>query len=122
MTNPRTIDRRDVEPSTNPVGDFEKIEEAKTNLAEPLDKNAAKLPAGGNESSITGVPGSVKPDEMRSDVYGGLPRGVPPARSGQSQTDVEPAEPDKDNPGRMDQKRAAGRDTVHVQNPRSTGQ
>ena len=80
MTNPRTIDRMDVAHQTNPVGDHETIEDAKSTMAD-------------------------------------LPRGIPPARSGQSQTDVEPAAPDKDNPGRMDQIRNSGRDTVHVQSP-----
>ncbi|UVC10989.1 hypothetical protein IHQ71_10615 [Rhizobium sp. TH2] len=80
MTNPRTIDRRDVAHQANPVGDHEAIEEARSNLAD-------------------------------------LPPGVPPARSGRAQTVVDPAEPDNDNPGRMDQKRATGRDSVHVQSP-----
>ncbi|MDB5556737.1 MAG: hypothetical protein JWL86_6721 [Rhizobium sp.] len=80
MTNPRTIDGRDVAHQTNPVGDHETIEEAKTNLA-------------------------------------GLPPGVPPVRSGQAQMDVDPAESDRENAGRMDQKRPAGRDSVHVQSP-----
>lgn len=44
-----------------------------------------------------------------------LPRGVPPARSGQ--THAVPAAPDKGNPARMDQKRNSGRDAVHVQSP-----
>ena len=44
-----------------------------------------------------------------------LPRGVPPARSGQ--THAVPAAPDKGNPARMDQKRNSGRDAAHVQSP-----
>lgn len=119
MTNPPTTDRRDVAHPTNPIGGHENIERdiSKPNLSPPLDKDAAKLPAGGNESAIGGVPGGAKPDERQSDVYGGLPRDVPPARSGQSQVNVQPAQPNSENPRRMDQERADGRDTVHVQSP-----
>jgi len=80
MTNPRTIDRLDVAPETDPIGDHEKIEDAKSNMAE-------------------------------------LPRGVPPARSGGARWEAVCAAPDKNDPGRMDQKRNTGRDTVHVQSP-----
>jgi hypothetical protein len=43
MTNPRTIDRRDVAHQTNPVGDHETIEEANTNLAEPEKNNPGRM-------------------------------------------------------------------------------
>lgn len=39
MTNPRTIDRRDVAHPTNPVGDHEAIEDARTSLAEPVARS-----------------------------------------------------------------------------------
>lgn len=34
MTNPRTIDRMDVAHQTNPVGDHETIEDAKSGMAD----------------------------------------------------------------------------------------
>ena len=120
MTNPATTDRRDVAPHTNPIGGHDNIEkDAKSNLAEPLNKGAAKMPAAGRDSQISGVPQGATSGEAPTDVYGGLPHGVPPARSGQSQENVQPAAPRGDNPGRMDEQRAEGRDTVHVQSPRS---
>jgi hypothetical protein len=123
MTNPTTTDRRDVAHATNPLGGDGNIEkEAKTNLAEPLDGNADKLPPAGAESRIRGMPAGAKPGDVQTDGIGGMPHDVPPARSGQSQEDVQPAAPDEDNPRRMDQQRADGRDTVHVQSPRTVGQ
>lgn len=122
MTNPATTDRRDVAHSTNPIGGHEMVEkDVKTNLAEPLDKDAAKMPPAGSEAQISGVPQGAKPGEMQSDAYGGLPHGVPPARSGQAAKDTDPAAPDKDNPGRM-APRSDGGDAADAQSPRKIGQ
>ena len=115
MNNPSTIDRRDVALPTNPVGEHEHIEQVdKPNRSQPLDPKAAKLPAGGNDAAVTGMPQSARTD--LPDM--GLPHGVPPARSGQSAEEAEPAAPDETNPGRLDQIRAEGRNTAHVQTPR----
>ena len=112
MTNPKTVDRRDVAHPTNPIGGHDHVEE--TNLAGPLDPKAAKLPAGGTDAAVTGMPR----EALNAQPDAGMPHRIPPARSGQSGEDVQPAVPDKDNPGRMDQIRANGRDSVHVQSPR----
>lgn len=112
MTNPKTVDRRDVAHPTNPIGGHEHVEE--TNLAGPLDPKAAKLPAGGTDAAVTGMPR----EALNAQPDAGMAHKIPPARSGQSGEEVKPAVPDKDNPGRMDQIRADGRDTVHVQSPR----
>ena len=123
MTNPTTTDRRDVAHATNPLGGGDHIEkEAKTNLSEPIDDNADKLPSAGAESRIRGMPAGAKPRELRTNGIGDVPHDVPPARSGQAQEDVQPAAPDEANPRRMDQQSADGRDTVHVQSPRTVGQ
>lgn len=112
MNNPKTIDRRDVTHATNPIGGSDHIEE--TNLAGPLDPKAAKLPAGGNDADVTGMPRGAR-NELPD---AGMPHKMPPARSGMSTEDVRPAAPDQTNPGRLDQIRAEGRDTVRVQSPR----
>ena len=115
MNNPRTIDRRDVAHSTNPVGGQEHIEQIdKPNRAEPLDPKAAKLPLGGSDAAVTGMPRETLNDQPDA----GMPHRVPPVRSGQSGEEVQAAAPHRANPGRMDQIRAEGRDTVHVQSPR----
>lgn len=118
-SNPTPIDRRDVAHSTNPIGGQTHIEEIdKPNRADPLDAEADKLPAGGSDAAVTGMP-----QGARDDLPGaGLPRDVPPARTGRSGEEVRPAAPDEANPGanpgRLDQLRAEGRDTTHVQSPR----
>lgn len=118
MTNPATTDRRDVAHSTNPIGGHEMVEEdAKANLAEPVDKDAAKMPSAGSGAQISGVPQGAKPGEMQSGAYGGLP----PARSGQSGKEAIPAAPDKGNPDRM-APRADGGDSADVHSPRKIGQ
>jgi len=118
MNNPRTIDRRDVAHSTNPVAGQEHIEEIdKPNRAQPLAPAAAKLAAGGRDAAVTGMPR----EALNEQPDAGMPHRVPPARSGQSSEEVQAAAPDKSNPGRMDQIRADGRDTVHVQSPRPAG-
>lgn len=117
MNNPPTIDRRDVVNSTNPVDGHEHVEEIdKPNRAQPLDPGAAKLPAGGSDAAVTGMPR----EAMTEQPDAGMPHRVPPARSGQSAEEVQAAAPDSTNPGRLDQIRAEGRDTVHVQSPRPT--
>lgn len=75
MTNPTTVDRRDVAHPTNPLGAQDHVEE--------IDKASH----------------------------------VPPARSGQSADPAEPPAPEDTNPGRLDQIRAEGRKTAHVQSP-----
>lgn len=112
MTNPKTIDRRDVSHATNPLGGHDHVEE--TNLAGPLDPKAAKLPSGGGDAAVTGMPREALTDQPGA----GMLHKIPPARSGKSGEGVQPAVPDKSNPGRLDQIRANGRDTVHVQSPR----
>ena len=121
MTNPSTTDRRDVAHPTDPIGGHEMIEKdrAKSGLGEPLDTDAAKMPIAGRASQIGGVPQGAKPEERQTDAYTNLPDGVPPARSGQSGKQAEPASPTAENPERMDQQRADGRETAHVQSPRS---
>jgi hypothetical protein len=91
MTNPTTVDRRDVAHPTNPIGDHTHIEEE--DLGQPIDADADKLPAGGQDATIRGIPGGGNPNDSADDRYGGLPRGVPPARSGQASAEQEPAEP-----------------------------
>ena len=112
MNNPKTIDRQDVAHSTNPIGGHEHVEE--TNLAGPTDPKADKLPVGGTDAAVTGMPR----EALNAQPDAGMSHKIPPARSGQSGEDVKPAAPDQSNPGRMDQIRADGRDTVHVQSPR----
>lgn len=115
MTNPPTIDRRDVAHNTNPVGGQAHVEQIdKPNRAAPLDPKADKLPAGGNDAGVSGVPRAARNDLPDT----GMPDQVPPARSGQSADPAEPPSPTDTNPGRLDQIRAEGRDTAHVQSPR----
>ena len=115
MTNPKTIDRRDVGHATNPIGGKEHIEEVEdASLAEPLDPKAAKLPAGGSDAASTGMPRGARNDLPDT----GMPHHVPPARSGQSADEAQPVAPDRSNPGRLDQVRADGRKTAHAQSPR----
>jgi|EndMetStandDraft_4_1072995.scaffolds.fasta_scaffold20003_6 hypothetical protein len=46
MSNPSTVDRRDVAPTTNPLSGKKEIEQD-IDLAQPLDKDADQLPAAG---------------------------------------------------------------------------
>jgi hypothetical protein len=108
MTNSKTIDRADVAHPTNPIGGNGHIEEARTTLAEPLDPDAAKLPAGGGDAAVTGMPRSVRED--LPDI--GLPDGVPPARTGPSgdtadapQERSERQHPEGEDPERRDNTR-----------------
>ena len=114
MTNPKTIDRRDVSPATNPVAGHDHIEDAEgTSLAKPLNPKAAKLPAGGSDAAVTGMPRGAR-NELPD---AGMPHNVPPARSGQSADEAQPVAPDSSNSGRLDQNRVDGRETAHVQSP-----
>ena len=90
MNNPTTVDRRDVEPATNPLNRNQQIEQE--DLGTPLDQDAGKLPAGGQGVAARGIPGGANPDDATSDRYSGLPRGVPPARSGQAAAEQDEAE------------------------------
>ncbi|MDB5526818.1 MAG: hypothetical protein JWM58_4581 [Rhizobium sp.] len=90
MTNPTTIDRRDVANPTNPVSGNTAIENH--DLGQPLDADADPLPAAGQGSSISGVPGGGNPNDATSDTYGGLQRGIPPARSGKASAEKDVAE------------------------------
>jgi hypothetical protein len=90
MTNPTTIDRRDVAHPTNPIGGHPQIEQE--DLGKPLDADADRLPAGGQGAAVSGTPGSGNPNDAADERYEGLPRGVPPARSGQASAEQEPAE------------------------------
>jgi hypothetical protein len=90
MTNPTTIDRRDVAHPTNPIGGHTQIEE--DDLGQPLDADADKLPAGGQGAAIRGVPGGGNPNDAADERFGGLPRGMPPARTGRASAEQEPAE------------------------------
>jgi len=90
MTNPTTIDRRDVAHPTNPIGGHTHIEE--DDLGTPLDADADKLPAGGQGAAIRGVPQGANPDDAAGDDDSGLPGNVPPARSGQASAEQPPAE------------------------------
>jgi hypothetical protein len=113
MTNPRTIDRRDVAHTTNPVGEHEHIEEIdKPNRARPLDATAAKLPAGGGDAAVTGMPR----ETLNEQPGAGMPHKIPPAKSGQSAEEATPATPNQSNPGRLGQ--TDGGETAHVQSPR----
>jgi hypothetical protein len=90
MNNPTTVDRRDVEPATNPLNSNQQIEQE--DLGQPLDQDAGKLPAGGQGAAARGIPGGANPDDAAGDRYGGLPRGVPPARSGRAAAKQDEAE------------------------------
>jgi len=59
MTNPRTIDRLDVAHKTNPVGDNETIENAKSNMA-ALPRGVA--PARSGRSQTDAVPAAPDKD------------------------------------------------------------
>lgn len=99
MSNPQTIDRRDVAHATNPVGGHEHIEEIdRPNRAKPLDAKAAKLPAGGSDFAGAGVP----QETLNEQPDAAVPHKIPPARSGQSGEEAKPAAPDESNPGRLD--------------------
>jgi len=89
MTNPTTIDRRDVAHPTNPIGGHTHIEE--DDLGTPLDADADKLPAGGQGAAVPGVPQGATPGTAGDDD-GGLAGNVPPARSGQASAEQAPAE------------------------------
>jgi hypothetical protein len=113
MTNPSTIDRRDVSHATNPIGGQGHVEETdKANASRPLDPGAAKLPLGGNDAALSGMP-----EEARDPSDSGMAEGVPPARGGQSANPAVPPAPEDTNPGRLDQVRAEGRKTAQVQSP-----
>ena len=90
MNNPTTVDRRDVSRATNPLNSNKQIEQE--DLGQPLDADADKLPARGQGAAVRGVPKGANPDASAGDRYGGMPGGVPPARSGQASTDVDAAE------------------------------
>lgn len=114
MTNPATIDRRDVAHATNPIGDKGHVEQTdKPDRATPLDRKAARLPAGGSDAGVSGMPSAARNDLPDS----GMRDDVPPARNGQSKNPAEPPAAVDTNPGRLDQIRAEGRDTAHVQSP-----
>lgn len=99
MSNPPTIDRRDVAHATNPVGGQEHIEEIdRPNRAKPLDIKAAKLPAGARHAAVTGMPRETLSEQPDAAV----PHTIPPARSGQSSEEAKPAASDESNPGRLD--------------------
>jgi hypothetical protein len=116
MTNPTTIDRRDVAHSTNPVGGQDHIEEIeKPNRADKIDPDAARVPAGGGAGTVTGVSPSARDD--LPDI--GLPDDGPPVRSGMGGEDRLAPETDKANPGRLDQSRVEGRQTARMKSPRT---
>lgn len=112
MTNPATIDRRDVAHTTNPIGDKAHVEQTdKPDRATPLERKTASLPAGGSDAGVSGMPSAARNDLPDS----GMRDDVQPARSGQSANPAEPPAPVDTNPGRLDQIRAEGRDTAHAQ-------
>jgi hypothetical protein len=110
MSNPRTIDRRDVSHPTNPIGGHDHIEEANANLSGSLDPKTAKLRAGAGDAAATNMPLGAWNDLPDA----GMPHKVPPARSGQGGQEAHAAAPGESNPQRMD------RSTVNVQSPRPT--
>lgn len=57
MSNPTTIDRRDVAHPTNPIGGHDHVEE--NDLGQPLDPKAAKMPAAGDSAALHGIPADV---------------------------------------------------------------
>jgi hypothetical protein len=115
MTNPKTIDRRDVSHATNPIGGHDHIGEvADTSLGEPLTPKSAEFPIGGNGAAVTGMPRGARNEQPNS----GTPRNVPPAPSGKSADEARPVAPAKSNPGRLDQVSADGHKIAHVQSPR----
>lgn len=63
----------------------------KLDLAQPLDADAAQLPAGGADAASTGMPTESVSDDAR-DRLDGLPQDVPPVRMGQSSAEQAPAE------------------------------
>jgi hypothetical protein len=89
MTNPTTVDRRDVAHPTNPIGGHAQVE--REDPGRPLDADADKLPAGGQGAAIRGIPRGSKPDDDDDDS-GGLAGNIPPARSGQAAAEEDPAD------------------------------
>lgn len=90
MSNPTTVDRRDVAHPTNPIGDASRIEQQ--DLAQPLDAEADSLPAAGKASSIRGIPSGNNPNDSADDRFGEQSRDVPPARSGKASAEQDEAE------------------------------
>jgi len=114
MNNPSTVDRRDVSHATNPIGGQTQVEEIeKANASRPLDAKAAKLPAGGADAALSGMPRAATDDLPEA----ARPDKAPPARSGKSSNPSEPPAPEDTNPGRLDQIRAEGHKAARVQSP-----
>jgi hypothetical protein len=82
MNDSRIDDRRDVAHPTNPLGGHENIEQ--DDLGRPMDADAEKLSAAGEQSHVTGLPREGDADDMTTDAYGGTPHNIPPARTGKA--------------------------------------
>lgn len=82
MNDSSIDDRRDVAHSTNPLGGHENIEQ--DDLGRPMDADADKLAAAGEQSRIAGLPLEGDPDDLTTDTFGGTPHRIPPARMGKA--------------------------------------